>query len=165
MVFEKGGALSIVNAEWTISRAFPAMGTLGCGIIGPNKVYYSDDPAFRVKKLIYRHEGWANVFPYDLGMVKGTHWFYEQEWRFKIAAVSFEAQVPDDDYFNNVTLDLKKYPVLTECLFVPLDPSVFDEMEVTIGPKADDSAVEAVEAILSAFAPRARIVRSKVPIR
>jgi len=60
MVYEKGGAVTIVDAKWTIERAAPAMETTGCGIIGPNKVYYSDDPAFRTKRLIYRHNGRAH---------------------------------------------------------------------------------------------------------
>lgn len=165
MVLEKGGAITIVDTEWTISRAEPAMRTTGRSIIGPNKIYYSDDPTFRNKQIVRRLDGRADFYPYDLGMVKGTYWAYEEEWRFKIAALPFEMQFPDDRFFNDVTLDLSKYPVLDDYLSVPLDPSALDELEVTIGSKADDKVVQAVESVLSVNAPSATIVRSNVPIR
>jgi hypothetical protein len=95
-------------------------------------------------------------------MVKGIPWLYEQEWRFKIAALSFEVQFPDDGYFNKVTLDLNRYPVVNEFILVPLDPSIFDEMAVTVGPKADYGAVEA---IISKYASRATIIQSSLAIR
>lgn len=164
-VFEKGGALLTIDGLHSISRKSPAMGMNGCGIIGPNKVYYSDDPTYRNRKLVYRHAGKAHVYPYDLGMVKSTHWSYEQEWRFKIAPLAFEAQFPDDEYFNKVTLDFAAYPVEATALFIPLDRSTFDELEVTLGPKADSTAVEKVERILAAYAPKATLTQSQVRIR
>ena len=165
MIFEKGGALLTVDGWHAISRKSPAMGTNGCSIIGPNKVYYCDDPAYRNRKLVYRHAGKAHFYPYDLGMVKGTHWSYEQEWRFKIAALAFEAQFPDDEYFNKVTLDLASYPVEPTALFIPLDPSALDELEVTLGPKADEATLKEVERVLAAYAPNASLVRSQIAIR
>lgn len=165
MIFEKGGALVTVDSWYFINRKSPAMRTSGCSIIGPNKVYYSNDPAYRRRKLVYRYEGTAYFYPYDLGMVKGTDWEYEQEWRFKIAALAFEAQFPDDDYFNKVTLDLKTYPVEPTALFIPLDPSAFDELEVTIGPKANDDAVEEVKRVLAEHAPKATLILSQLRIR
>lgn len=164
-IFEKGGALSSVDAQWAIERKSPAMSTYGRSMIGPNKVYYSDDPAYRNRQLVYRHAGTAHFYPYDLGMVKGTHWSYEQEWRFKIAALAFEAQFPDDEYFNKVTLDLAAYPVEATALFIPLDPAALDELEVTLGPKADEAALREVERILAEHAPTATLLRSQVRIR
>lgn len=165
MVFAKGGALFTVDSWHSITRQLPAMGTDSCAIIGPNKVYYSDDPAYRNRKLVYRQAGTAHFYPYDLGMVKGTHWSYEQEWRFKIAALAFEARFPDDEYFNMVTLDLKTYPVEATALLIPLAPSALDELEVTLGPKADDAALKEVERILASHAPKATLTRSQVRIR
>lgn len=165
IVFEKGGALLMVDSWHSITRELPAMGTNSCAIIGPNKVYYSDDPAFRNRKLVYRQEGMAHFYPYDLGMAKGTHWAYEQEWRFKIAALPFEAQFPDDEYLNKVAVDLAAYPVDATALLIPLDPSTFDELEVTLGPKADDAAFGRVKSLLATHAPRATVTRSQVRIR
>ncbi|NIX75269.1 DUF2971 domain-containing protein [Microvirga terricola] len=165
IVHEKGGALSTFDGIYSIKRKVPAMSTSGRGIIGPNKIWYSDDPAYRNRKLVSREEGMARFNPYDLGMVKGTYWSYEQEWRFKIAALPFETQFPDDQYLNNVALDLGTYPIETEALFIPLDPSALDELEVTIGGRADHTVIEAVECILAEHAPRASLARSQIPIR
>ncbi len=165
MVFDKGGAMLTVDSWYSITRKSPAMSTNSCAIIGPNKVYYTDDLTYRNRKLVYRQAGTAHLYPYDLGMVKGTHWSYEQEWRFKIAALAFEAQFPDDEYFNKVTLDLAAYPVEAAALFIPLDLSALDELEVTLGPKADDAAVKVVERILERHAPKATLARSQVRIR
>ena len=133
--------------------------------IGPNKVYYSDDPIYRNRKLVYRHTGAADYYPHDLGMVKGTHWSYEHEWRFKIAALAFETQMPDDNYLDKVTLDFMSYPIETSALFIPLEPSALDELEVTVGPKTDNATVKAVERILTVYAPHAKLVRSHVRVR
>jgi Protein of unknown function (DUF2971) len=165
LIFEKGGAVIKTDTRYSITRKLPAIGTESYAIIGPNKIYYSDDPAYRSRKLVYRRAGTARFYPYDLGMVKGTQWSYEQEWRFKVAAFNFEAQFPDDEYLNKTTLDLASYPVEATALFIPLDPSAFDEMEVTIGPKADDNAIEEVKRSLAAYAPKATLVRSQILIR
>jgi len=165
MIFEKGGAYVTVDDWYSINRRSPAMSTNSCAIIGPNKVYYSDDPAYRNRRLVYRHAGTAHYYPYDLGMVKGAHWSYEQEWRFKITALAFETQLPDDGYFNKVTLDLAAYPVEATTLSIPLDPAAIGELEVTLGPKADHAVVKQVERILAAHAPDATLTRSKIRIR
>jgi hypothetical protein len=44
-----------------------------------------------------------------------------------------------------VTLDLAAYPVEPTALFIPLDPAALDELEVTLGPKADDAVLREVE--------------------
>jgi Protein of unknown function (DUF2971) len=165
VVFEKGGAFLTMDSWYSIDRRSPAMGTKSCAIIGPNKVHYSDDPAYRNRRLVYRQAGTAHFYPYDLGMVKGTHWSYEQEWRFKIAALAFETQFSDDEYFNKVTLDLATYSVKAAALFIPLDPSVLNELEVTLGPKADEADVKVVERLLVEHAPKATLARSQVRIR
>ena len=165
MIFENGGALLTVETWHSINRKPPAMSTNSCAIIGPNKIYYSDDPAYRNRPLVYRHAGTAYFYPHDLGMVKGTHWSYEQEWRFKIAALSFEAQFPDDEYFNNVTLDLETYPVEAEALFIPLAPTAINELEVMIGPKAGSATRKEVERILGEHAPSATLTQSQIKIR
>ena len=164
-VLEEGGAITAIEDWFTIERSFPAMGGKGRVVIGPNKVFYSDDPAYRKPRMVHRREGQAHVYPYDLGMVKGTDWAFEEEWRFKIALMSFGGLYPDDDYFNTVTLDLKTYPVTTEALFVPLDATALDELDVMLGPKADQTVENRVAQILAAIAPKATISHSRLKVR
>ncbi|WP_159080037.1 DUF2971 domain-containing protein [Methyloceanibacter sp. wino2] len=165
VIYEKGGALTIFDGSYTILRKAPAMQTQGCAIIGPNKVYYSDDASYRSHRLVYHCGDTAAFYPYDLGMVKSTHWSYEQEWRFKIAALAFEAEYPNDKYFNEVTLDFERYPIENNALFVPLDESALADMEVTVGPKITKASADEVGDILREFAPRASLVPSQLRIR
>jgi hypothetical protein len=165
MVFEEGGAIVRVDGQWEITRASPALGSLGSALIGPNKVFYSNDPQYRSRKSIRREGAIAHYLPYDLGMVKSERWSYEGEWRFKTAALPFAAQFPDDDYFNRVTIDLKKYPVQEESVFVPLDRSAFEDLEVVLGPKVGVAEARHLEKILKTQAPSASIVSSSISIR
>lgn len=164
-VLEEGGAVSSVDDWVTIERPLPAAGVKTRMIIGPNKVVYSDDPGFRRPRMVQRRGGQAHVFPYDLGMVKGTDWAYEDEWRFKIAMMSSGMAFPDDDYFNTITLDLSTYPVTTEALFVALDPTALNELDVMVGPRADQATVDRVTAILGEHAPSATVSRSRLKVR
>ncbi|GAB2185301.1 DUF2971 domain-containing protein [Roseibium sp. LAB1] len=164
-VFEKGGAFSSFDGQFSIARKEPALGTNGRCIIGPNKICYSNDPKYRNRKLVHRTGGKAHFTPYDLGMVKSTYWAYEEEWRFKIAAVSTETQFPDDRYFNEVTLDFANFPVETEALFVPLDPTALDELEVIVGPRAGTKVIAELEHILGDHAPQAKLTQSQIAFR
>lgn len=164
-VFEDGGAIVTFDGAIEIQRNFPAMGARGCAIIGPNKVYYSDDARYRRPQMIHRRRGRAQVVPFDLGMVKSLDWSFEQEWRFKISLLAFSGYYPDDAYFNEVTLDLVTYPVTTDHLLVPMDPTALDEMQVMLGPKASREVVDRVTGLLQLYAPKATLLRSERKIR
>ena len=165
MVFEEGGALTIVDGSWEIRRSSPAMSSMTSAIIGPNKVFYSDDMKYRKRKMLYREGGRVNFVPYDLGMVKTLHWSYEQEWRFKIAALSFESNFPDDTYFNGVTVNFEGFPVIDDHLLVPLDREATSEIEVISGSKMNKEDIAKLEKLLADHAPNAKLTESQIPIR
>lgn len=48
---------------------------------------------------------------------------------------------------------------------IPLDRSALDELEVTLGPRANAETMKAVELILEKYAPLATLTRSYIPIR
>ena len=162
-VFEKGGALMSVKkaADGTfplkVERKPPAMTLSTCGIIGPNKVHYSNEPQYRNPQIIHTEGNRAYCYTYDLGMVKSEHWSYEEEWRFKISWFNGENNVPDDPFFRSITIDLKNYPILTEQLFVPLDETVFNEVEVTKGPLMTAPDEKRLNEIMSTFANVAKV--------
>lgn len=169
MVFDKGGAKLIVgddnNLLWKIDREAPAMSTSSRGLTGPNKVHYSNDPVFRKPAIIHPEAGRVNCYTYDLGMVKSSHWSYEDEWRYKISWFPDETNWPDDDYFRNVTADLKTYPVLTEQIFVPLDPSALESLSITKGPLMSDADETRLNDIVLKFAPSSKVSDSGIPMR
>jgi len=165
VIYEKGGARTHIDSDLHIVRKSPAMSTTSRSIIGPNKVYYTDDAAYLRRPLIARGGTTARHNPYDLGMVKNTKWAYEEEWRFKIAALPFETEFPNDEYFNNVTLDLTTCPVETSHLLVPLDPPVVDELIVTTGPLVSLSEYRRIEVIVANHAPNATVLKSTIMMR
>lgn len=164
VVFEQGGAITNVDGEWTITRPPPAASSMSRAVIGPNKVFYSDAPQFRERTLVRTELGRAEYRPYDLGMVKGKHWHYENEWRFKTSVLPFAVPFPDDRYFREITLDLVKYPVLEEAVFVPLDKSAFADIEIVVGPKADSGVWDAANALIKKYAPGGAVISSTVSI-
>jgi len=164
-IYEEGGALTIVDGSWSIRRPPPAMSTVTSAIIGPNKVFYSDDMKYRKRKMLYREGGRVNYVPYDLGMVKTLQWSYEQEWRFKIAALSFESNFPNDAYFNGVTANLADFPVIDEHLLVPLDRDAISQIEVISGPKMNKKDIANLEKLLADHAPKAKLTESQIRIR
>jgi hypothetical protein len=74
MIWENGGATTSLDTFFHVPREAPAMTTNSSVLIGPNKIYYSDDDTFRNRNLIVREPeyGEARFLPYDLGMVKST---------------------------------------------------------------------------------------------
>lgn len=170
-IFDKGGAKLIVGSdehdppEWQINRKPPAMRTSGCGLTGPNKVHYSNDPVFRKSRVIHQEAGGVRCYTFDLGMVKSEHWAYEEEWRFKISWFMDEVVWPDDHFFRSVTADLNSYPVLTEQLFLTLDESVLNEIIITKGPLMPERDEERLEKIMLQYATSAVIQESEIPLR
>jgi hypothetical protein len=169
MVFAKGGAQLIVGYDstplWVVDRETPAMQKFGRGLTGPNKIHYSNDPIFRTPTIFHREAGRVNCYTYDLGMAKTPHWSYEDEWRYKISYFPDETNWPDDSFFRNVTADFKTYPVLTEQIFVPLDPSAFDGLSITKGPLMSEADGARLSDIVSKFAPSSKISDSGIPMR
>ena len=164
-VFEKGGAKTVVTSDWTISRKSPAMAKSGRCLIGPNKVHYSNASEFRNSNIVHTDGKEAHCFTYDLGMVKSEHWSYEQEWRFKLSWFPEEIIWPDDDYFRSVSTDLERYPITTEQVFVPLDPSILESISIVRGPLMSDADASKLNKIVQKYAPKASIDQSSIPLR
>jgi len=164
-VLQYGGAITSVNTELRIERQPPAMSSVMRSVIGPNKVFYTDDDSFKVRPLVLRADGIAHYNPYDLGMAKGKEWAYEDEWRFKIALMSFAHEFPDDEFLNKVTMNFEEFPVLTTQVFVPLDPSALDELVVTAGPRVSDQEFDCIQTLVQRYAARAEVARSSLAMR
>jgi hypothetical protein len=59
-------------------------------------------------------------------------------------------------------INFTKFPLSSEALFIPLDKSSFDEMEVIVGCKADRSSIEE---IVAKYAPNAVIKNSAIVVK
>ena len=139
-------------------------------VIGPNPVFYSDEERYHHPNILFdagdpyndgiQHVG---ISPIDLGSIKGEHWKFEQEWRFKISMFGIGETFPLDE-IGKARLDLLKYPVITEYIDVDLDEGVFDQMEVTLAPSTTMSEQIIIESLLHRFAPKAVLKRSELNV-
>jgi len=114
VVFERGGArMSFDGDPYVIARVEPAFGLIGRSVVGPNKVHYSNDPKYLNVSCKSIHGDRVVLDFCDLGMFKDLSWSYEEEWRYRIIGM-LDSNFPNDDFLNNVTLDLSRYPVIPE---------------------------------------------------
>lgn len=163
-VFEKGGAFIHSGSPIHIHRKNLHSETIKTSIQGPNKVYYSDDEIYLYSKVIDRKKERIDVNLYDLGLFKKGHWQYEQEWRFKIIALPEDISLPNDIY-TECMLNLNKFPVKNTYIDVPLDKDIFNNAEFTLGPRATESHLLILQALVNTYAPNATCSYSNLQIR
>ncbi|WP_339183162.1 DUF2971 domain-containing protein [Paenibacillus sp. FSL R5-0701] len=165
VVFERGGARLGYNGDpYVISRVEPAFGLMGRSIVGPNKVHYSNDPRYLHVSCKTTYQDRTVLDFSDLGMFKDLGWSYEEEWRYRILGM-LDADYPNDKFLNEVTLDLGRYPVTPEHIDIKLDESIFNEIEITTGPKMTDSQFILLEALIEKYASKTVVNKSSLKIR
>lgn len=165
MVFERGGARIITDSDfYKIERASDVLDINSKTIVGPNKIHYSNDPKYLETKCIQKDGDTLNVDLSDLGMFKDLSWEYEDEWRFRILGM-LDANYPHSDFTYNNILDLGKYKIIPTYIDLEIDSDVFNELEITTGPKITDPQKIILKALLDKYAPNAKIINSKLAIR
>lgn len=164
-IFDKGGAMQRIDGKIEITRANDGMGIVSYYVTGPNKIYYTDDHAYRNSPCLLDEGDRWTVQLHDLGMVKNTYWAFEEEWRFKVLATFSEAILQQPSPLSHPALDLVRYPVQETAVFVPLDETGFDGMEVVLGPCATSGQEVIVRSLLERFAPNAALRRSEIKVR
>ncbi|MGN8772358.1 DUF2971 domain-containing protein [Paenibacillus barengoltzii] len=165
VVYERGGARLYFDSDpYVINRVPPALGLIGRSIVGPNKVHYSNDSKYLNVSSISKYNDRVVLDFSDLGMFKDLNWAHEEEWRYRIVGM-MDADFSNDSFFNEVTIDLIKYPVIPEYIDVKLDEEVFSELEITTGPKMTDPQYILLEGVIEKYAPNITINKSNLKIR
>lgn len=165
IIFERGGARTFLESDfYVIEREPPALGIKGKSIIGPNKIHYSNEIKFLEAKCVEKVANNLNVDLSDLGMFKDLSWAYEDEWRFRILGM-IDSYYPDEDFTNKVILDLEKYKVIPSYIDIEIDEEIFNELEVTTGPKITEPQIIILESLIEKYAPKTNIITSKLSIR
>lgn len=164
-IMDKGGAMQCFDGEVTVNRVGPAPGTKLRYVIGPNKVFYTDDPAYRNRRCLYEEGDGIRVYLHDLGMAKNSYWAFEKEWRYMLRATNSEMVYRKDPIVEEVLLDLEAFPVKEGAVYVPLDPSCFDELEVVLGPRVSYAQTVIVETLLMTYAPTSKVIASRIKVR
>ncbi|NOH86061.1 DUF2971 domain-containing protein [Vibrio sp. 03-59-1] len=138
----------------------------GVSIIeGPNPIFYTDERDILYSNLHYPINGTEhkNYQTFGVALAKPKIWEYEDEWRFKILACNQQfIDLPLD--FIRETYNFEKQPCIEEYIDVKLDSTVFDEMEILLGPRSTDSEITIVESLLEKYAPAARLTISSIKI-
>jgi hypothetical protein len=164
-IYEKGGANQRLDTKIEISRENGGMSLVTTSINGPNKIHYTDNPTFRNSPCFdLNYDQWSVQF-HDLGMVKNTYWEFEQEWRYKICATFSGANLGDLDPKNHPALDLIRFPVSESALYVPLDNSSLDGIEILLAPCVTEAQELIVESILSSYASNWQLEKSEIKVR
>lgn len=164
-IYSRGGIIQSAGSTIEINRANNGIGINSYYISGPNKIYYSDAPQYRELQCIEKVQGKTLLSLHDLGMFKNTYWEFEQEWRYKILATISERVLDSELFKGDPVLDLDKHPVIEQKLFVPLDATSFDEMEILLGPRTTNAHELIVNSLIKTYAPKASISKSKINVR
>lgn len=164
-IFDKGGAIQRIDGKIEVTRANNGLGVVSSYVTGPNKIYYTDDHAYRNGPcLVDEGDRWS-VQLHDLGMVKNTYWAFEEEWRYKVLATFSEAILQEPNPLSHPALDLVAFPVQEAAVLVPLDAASFDGMEVVLGPCASAGQEVIIRSLLEKYAPNAVLKRSEINVR
>jgi len=165
IIFERGGARTFIESDfYLIERQPPALGINGKSVIGPNKIHYSNEPKYLETKCIEKVDINLNIDLSDLGMFKDLSWAYEEEWRFRILGM-IDSYYPDNDFTNSVILDLEQYKVIPTYIDLEIDDEIFNELEITTGPKITDPQMIVLESLIEKYAPKTKISTSQLSIR
>jgi hypothetical protein len=166
MIWEKGGASQRIDGKIEISRANGEFGIVSYYVTGPNKIFYTDDEKYRNGPcLVDEGDRWTAQL-YDLGMVKGTYWSFEEEWRYKVLATVSEAHIEQpDDLASHPHLDLVRYPVIEKAVYAPLDADCLRTAQVLLGPRVTAGQEILVRSLLAQYAPDAAVLKSVIKVR
>jgi hypothetical protein len=164
-VFEKGGARQIIDGRVTVTRERGGMDAHTSMIFGPNKIYYTDEPSYRNGSCLVNDGFSLAVQLHDLGMVKNTHWAFEEEWRFKILAAPSEIDVRETSPASHPAYDLINFPVRENAVFAPLDAECLKAVEIMLGPCVSREQEAEVQMLIAAHAPSATVRRSAINVR
>lgn len=166
---DDGGAITYLHLKSYTIRRKDYDSTGNGAIVGPNKIFYTNDAKYYDLKCIGETE-WKGrtikVFePYDLGMFKRVEWEFEQEWRYKITYYMYPGLLLDEESLRPNELDFVNNEILDGFVDVPLDPSALKEIEVTLGPLASEAEHTLVESILKTYIGSVNIHKSNITIR
>lgn len=133
-------------------------------VLGPTRIRYIDNEELLPTNNVNLGTSKAKYDLRILGTQKLKQWEYEHEVRFRLlasAGYSFDENgenwISPESFVN--------LPVKTEYVDVPLDNTILNEMEITLGPKCSRSEYALVESLCNHYAPNSKMNLSLIQIR
>ena len=139
-----------------------------------NKYYpiqYTNEKSLLYPKLYSRKpDGSRSVAIQKLGIYKPKHWFFQEEWRFRLNIIP---GIPMTKTTNSNPKELDRY-LSAACgfehgvalgfdeYFLSLNSEAFSQMEILLGPKQRNGEKVIIEALVKDFNPSAKIIESEL---
>lgn len=114
-------------------------------LIGLYKVDYMADVLNKNTCFTPNKDKTIDVELLHLGLIKRKYWKFEKEWRYKIIGMPFEGKWLKEDYDKFLEHPINEY------IDLPLDQSVFSELIVQLGPRANLAESEIVRLLLKEY--------------
>lgn len=162
----KGGVIQKIDGRILVTRDAPAHGIVSYYVTGPNKIYYTDDKVYRNLQCVSRNETESRVELHGLGMVKNTYWSFEEEWRYTILGTFCERLLPSGtSILDDPSFDLRRYPVKETALYIPLDSTSLNAVDILLGPRVSEAQELIVQALLDKYTSAFTLERSSINVR
>ncbi|MEI4549625.1 DUF2971 domain-containing protein [Pseudoalteromonas spongiae] len=139
--------------------------------VWPSKVEYTDDPNLLNQNLINYNEktDTTSISSDEIAKYKKKVWAFQNEWRFKIhcfnaAPRSLQNKMPNDSYNELMLSKIRCFEkgVSQSYFYMDLDNSIFDSLEVVLGPKVDSAHKIIVNSLIQNFSPKAKVISSRL---
>lgn len=128
-------------------------------LIGPSPVEYVEDPLNENACFNQIDDENIDVNLLHLGLAKHKYWYFEDEWRYKVIGMPVERRWLKEDYEKFLEVPIDQY------IDLPLDSSVFSQMVVQLGPRANPAQSEIVRLLLKEYATRSKLCDSSCKIK
>lgn len=135
-------------------------------------IQYVDNYEKKIKSLIETNGNMHSFNPQEFGIYKNKEWGFQKESRFKLMDSPL-----NPDFRKNINTDnknhyvrgllktyrdslLDNYKISTTYIDIPLNPKVFNEIEIMMGPQTSEAERYIVDALLRPYT-KATIIDSK----
>jgi hypothetical protein len=137
---------------------------------GPVQIQYTDDPQLLVPKVLDNGDG-TGIILSRLGRYKKRIWKSQSEWRYTFPIFPMTREIIR---LLNAPKGLSKFGSLMleamsreqgpgiEHLDIPISEKSLEALEITIGPRCDESDRIIIETLVARFTPSARVVDSSL---
>jgi hypothetical protein len=139
--------------------------------VWPFSVEYTNDDNLLNQQLIrYNKEtDTTSISSDEIAKYKKKVWSFQDEWRFKIHCFSaaprrLKNEMPKNAYCELMLQELRRFDkgISQEYFFMELDDSIFDTLEIVLGPKVDKAHQIIVNSLVQNFCPKASVKSSKL---
>jgi hypothetical protein len=132
-------------------------------IFGPTKVQYLKSfKEIQANTIRDSTVGLKEFYPLTIGIKKIKDWAFEKEWRFKILSFNAAIYAKDGNHLKERMSQINDY-IHEDIphLLLDLEDSAFDDIEILLGPKTNESHRIMVEALIKKYAPKGKLRKSE----